>query len=151
MKKSTKKLAKYPKTSHRLEYPDAETRLHWLSALLDTYHVIDTGTFIELEDEELKRKAKVAYREGCSSCCLQPIVPITQPELWGILWFAKEKLESSVRQAVDKHVMDHSKTVQCPFLVDEDCAIYPVRPIACRLLFVFGTPCKPDVDISVAR
>jgi Fe-S-cluster containining protein len=151
MKKSSKRISKFLRVSNRTTYSDAEARFHWLSPLLDTYQVIDVGTAIELKAEKLKRKENIACQQSCNSCCLRPTVPITQPELWGILWFAKEELVGNVRKTVDKQIMKFSKTGQCPFLIEAGCSIYPVRPIACRLIFVFGIPCKSSDDIHIDR
>ncbi|MFC1866498.1 YkgJ family cysteine cluster protein [Chloroflexota bacterium] len=151
MKKSSKRLSKFLRASNRTKYQDAEARFDWLSPLLDTYHAINGGISIELKAEELNRKEDVACHEGCNNCCLRPTAPISQPELWGILWYAKEELAGNIRETVDKQVMKYSQTGQCPFLVNAGCSIYPVRPIACRLIFVFGIPCKPDDDIHIAR
>ena len=30
----------------------------------------------------------------------------------------------------------------CPFLVDGACAVYPMRPLACREYIVFNQPCR---------
>lgn len=151
MKKSSKKLAKYLRSSQRLRYPDDEARYPWLSILLDTYHIIDAGTSIELKEEELKRGVKVTCSKGCSNCCLRPMVPITEPEIWGISWFASEKLTGNVREAVSKQLLHHTETTQCPFLVDTICSIYPVRPIACRIFFMFGVSCKPNENVADTR
>ncbi|MHA2068479.1 MAG: hypothetical protein ACXABY_29300 [Candidatus Thorarchaeota archaeon] len=63
MKKSSKKLAKYLTNSQRLRYADDEAKYPWLSALLDTYHIIDAGTSIELREEEKKiREEEVQER-----------------------------------------------------------------------------------------
>ncbi|MFC1875371.1 YkgJ family cysteine cluster protein [Chloroflexota bacterium] len=151
MKKASRKSTKYISSSQRLEYPDDEARYPWLSTLLDTYHVIDSGISIELKQEELKRKAKVACHRGCSNCCLNPTIPVTGPEIWGISWFASEKLEGSVREVVSKQILHQTETTQCPFLVNKLCSIYPVRPTACRIIFMFGVPCKPYEDIAETR
>ncbi|MBU2591638.1 MAG: YkgJ family cysteine cluster protein, partial [Nitrospinae bacterium] len=38
--------------------------------------------------------------------------------------------------------------IKCPFLIDDNCTIYPVRPIICRTYFVESNPdeCKNNTD-----
>ena len=151
MKKSSKKLTKYLRGTQRVSYPEDEAKYSWLSTLLDTYHVLDTGISLELKQAELERRAKVACHNGCSNCCVLPVVPITEPERWGISWFSSEKLTDDVRKSVAYQLQHHKEITQCPFLVDTTCSIYPMRPIACRMLFMFGNPCKPDEDIEKTR
>ena len=151
MKESAKKLSKQLRSSQRLTYPDDEARYSWLSTLLDAYHIVDVGISIELTEEEAKRKAKVACHQGCSNCCLRPTVPITSLELMGISWFATEKLKGNVRDTVKKQLLYHRQTTQCPFLVNSVCSIYLMRPIACRIFFIFGKPCQPGERVELTR
>lgn len=151
MKKSSKRLAKQLRSSQRVQYPDDEARHPWLSILLDAYHVIDVGVSIELEQEEEKRRVRVTCRKGCSNCCLRPNVPMTPLEELGISWFVTEKLQGDVREAIRKQLLIHRDTLQCPFLIDSLCSIYPVRPVACRIFFVFGKQCQPGEHLELTR
>jgi len=139
------------KKSPRPKYPFDEAKYDWLPILLDTYHIVDIGISIELPEEEKRRGAKTACHEGCSNCCLNPIVPITPLELSGISWYASEKLMGDLRTTLKKQLLNHTKTSSCPFLVDALCAIYPLRPLACRQFFVFNKPCGWKEDISKTR
>ena len=39
----------------------------------------------------------------------------------------------------------------CPFLVENSCAIHPVRPVGCRQFNVFTAPCAPGEDPYYTR
>ncbi|MBL7119717.1 MAG: YkgJ family cysteine cluster protein [Dehalococcoidia bacterium] len=151
MKKPSKQLAKQLRSSQRVQYPDDEARHPWLSILLDGYHVIDVGISIELKQEEEKHRTSVTCRKGCSNCCLRPTVPIGPLEELGISWFATEKLQGDVREAIRKQLLIHGETLQCPFLLNSLCSIYLVRPVACRMFFVFGKQCELGEHLEQTR
>lgn len=151
MKKTSKQFSKRLRNSQRVRYPDDEAKHPRLSALLDMYHSIDVGISIELQEERKKHKSGLACHEGCSNCCLRPNIPVTPLELSGILWFATEKLNGEIREQVKKQLYHHLQNTQCPFLVNSLCSIYPVRPNACRIIFVFGEMCKPGEKVNLTR
>ena len=150
-KQAKKKTAKLIRNSDRIRYPEDEAAYPWLSVLLDAYHIQETGISVELAEEQKKRKGKLACRRGCGTCCMRPTIPITEPEVQGILWFVAKQLPAEVRDTVAAQLLIRRKTTQCPFLVNSVCSIYPVRPIACRILLVFGEPCIPNEDIYLTR
>ncbi len=146
-----KKTARLLRNTGRVRYPEDEEVYPWLSALLNAYHVQVTGIAIELEEEKKKRRNKLACGRGCGTCCQRPIVPVTEPEIRGIGWYVSTKLPGELREAVKTQVLNRHKSLACPFCVEEVCSIYPVRPIACRILHVFGEPCRPNEDIYLTR
>jgi len=150
-KKPSKKIAKQLRLSQRVRYPEAEAKYPWLSILLDTYHVLDTGISLELPYEKERRKEKVACHHGCGNCCLRPTVPIAELETLGISWFFLENLSGKTKYIVESQLKNHRRDTKCPFLVDKACSVYPVRPIACRMFYVFGQPCQPKEDVSKTR
>ena len=150
-KQSKKKTAKLIRNTDRIRYPEDEAVNPWLSVLLDAYHIQETGISVELAEERKKRKDALACRRGCGTCCMRPTIPITEPEVNGIMWFVAKQLPKDVRDIVQAQLLIHRKTSQCPFLVNSVCSIYPVRPIACRILLVFGEPCIPNEDIYLTR
>jgi hypothetical protein len=143
MKKFSERLVKKLNKSPRQREPD-EDKYPWLSILLNTYHIYDVGLEIELEAEEKRRGLVVACRSGCCGCCLRPSAPVTELEILGIWWFVIDRLENGVRTLVQERLLNHRQSAECPFLLQSRCAIYSVRPLACRILYVFGAPCKPD-------
>ena len=134
------------KTFSRLQYPEAEKKYSWLTCLLDTYHTIDVGTSLELELEQDKRKQTIACHRGCFHCCLKPEVPITEPEIWGLSWWANEKLPGKDKESIASQLLQCREKTTCPFLLEKLCSVYPVRPIACRIFYIFGNPCAPEED-----
>jgi uncharacterized protein len=135
----------------RFLYPEDERKYTWLPMLLDAYGIIDQASLLGLNMERRIRHKEVACKKGCSECCMRPSIPFTQIELTGISWYACEKLENGIRDKVMNQLQNHLKTAQCPFLVDNCCTIYPVRPIACRQFFVFGDTCAYGEDVSRTR
>ena len=138
-------------SGERLKYPIDEAKYDWLPILLDAYHIADTGIASELKKGEVKRKTKVTCQSQCSNCCLRPVIPVTELELWGISWFASEKLQVHVRLVIKEQLLHHRQTPQCPFLFQSICSIYPVRPLACREFFMFGLPCKSNEHVEMTR
>lgn len=139
---------------HRLSWPRHERRHPWLSMLFNALAHVDLSV-----DEAIKASERPsACKAGCFHCCLQPI-PLTPLEVLGIRFFIKEKLTNEHRV----RLLDHAQGIiqlsepsvhdgsPCPMLLEQRCAIYPVRPIACRRYNVVGEPCAPGEDCTVTR
>jgi len=135
----------------RVRYPDDEARYQWLSMLLDAYHLDDSAIGEGLERERRKRTGTLACTKGCSHCCLNPTVPVTEIEIYGLIWYCRRRLEGQTKDVVTDQLLNSHTMRQCPFLVDGLCAVYPLRPIACRDFNVFGTQCEPYEDILSTR
>ncbi len=133
-----------------LSFPKDEKKYLWLSNLLDTYYVSD-----QLVEDYLNAIAKKgtssACHKGCHACCLNPVVPLTEPELIGISWYASEILSGDIRKIVKLRLYSHESTAECPFLVDKSCSIHPMRPLICRQFYVSSRACEPREDILSAR
>ncbi len=128
-------------------YKGDEERYPWLTILLlDTYEISDS-----LTDNHIKRIGPVACQKGCSNCCKNLMVPITEPELVGISWYTSEKLKDPVRSRVKDRILNHENTTECPFLVDDVCSIHAVRPLICRQFYIRGEPCATGEDVLVTR
>ncbi|MCL2149619.1 MAG: YkgJ family cysteine cluster protein [Dehalococcoidia bacterium] len=121
-----------------------EARHPWLTILLDAYHILTIGTILALTSEVARREASPACKAGCTACCLRPEVPVSELELLGIWWYVVEKLPPEERIVLNERLIRHREILACPFLVEMRCAIYPLRPLACRFLHVFGAPCKAE-------
>ena len=61
------------------------------------------------------------------------------------------KLPNELQEKVKTQVLNRRRSLACPFYIEGVCSIYPVRPIACRTLHVFGEPCRPNQDIYLTR
>ena len=136
--------------SQRLHFPGEERRLPWLSPLLDAYAIADTGVAVAIRHTEKKQKMKLACGKGCGSCCVhQKDLPLYPHEIVGIYWYASEKLSGPVREQLKNRLA--AAASGCPFLIDNSCAIHPVRPIGCRQFNVFSAPCAPGEDPYYTR
>ncbi len=64
----------------------------------------------------------IACRKGCSRCCiLQSVFPVEA-------YIISEYLKSAERSELSNSAGGES----CPFLDDDVCTVYPVRPVICR-------------------
>jgi uncharacterized protein len=150
MKKKKKQAA--AGLSRRLRFPDDERRLAWLSPLLDTYSIADTGVAIAVRDAEKKGKKKLACGKGCGTCCVhQKDLPLYPHEIVGIYWYATEKITGTGRDVLRNRLAAHTAAAGCPFLIDNSCSIHPVRPVGCRQFNVFTSPCTPGEDPYYTR
>jgi len=138
--------------SRRLHFPGDESRLPWLSLLLDAYAIADTGIAVAIRDEEKRSKKKLACAKGCGNCCAhQKDLPLYPHELVGIYWYVSEKIVSPNRDLLKGRLAVHKAGSSCPFLIDNACSIHPVRPIGCRQFNVFTTPCAAGEDPYYTR
>lgn len=134
----------------RLKY-SSESNYNWLPDLLDAYHIVDAGVLVEIDSQERKTKRKIACNKGCYACCLNSSVPINQVELMGMSWYMSEVIDDKIYDRVSKQLKCHTESTVCPFLLDEICSIYPVRPIACRMFFVYEKPCAEFEHVTETR
>jgi uncharacterized protein len=127
----------------RAHYPD-EVRHPWLTMLLDAYSLFEKGTRGELARAERTRAKKLACHAGCDACCRRPSVPMTELEIMGVTWYLMGLVQGERRAKIRELLAHCHESIACPFLLDGFCVVYPVRPLACRILHVFGPPCTPE-------
>ena len=133
--------------SFRVFFPDDEGRQQWLPMLLDAYEVIDRGIFLALQREKRKSGRRPVCKAGCGSCCgTHTDIPIYPLEMVAIYWYALEKMDPALRTALMTKLKGRSTNEPCPFLSDNRCTVYPVRPVACRQFIVFNRPCGDGED-----
>jgi Fe-S-cluster containining protein len=136
----------------RLCFADEESRFPWLSMLLDSHAIIDEGISVAIVKEETGRNRKLACKEGCDNCCrVNKDIPVYPIELVGIYWFSNEKAEQALRETLKKQLSNHTKNDPCPFLINNSCSIYIVRPASCRQFGVFSKPCDGGEDPYYTR
>lgn len=113
------------------------------------------------------RKIKTSCQKGCSYCCRYPVMS-TEPEAIVIeqhLRFVPQTMLSRIKQKwtdwqqrIQKEglgkvdMLDYEaysneyfiRGIECPFLLDDECSIYQVRPLICRSYFTTESPetCK---------
>jgi Fe-S-cluster containining protein len=112
----------------------------WLTILLDALHVLDHGLADEVAVEEQRRGVRVGCHAGCTACC-QSRLRLRRIEIEGIAWYASTRLDQDTWNRVKAQLAREDDGV-CPFLLDGQCSVRPLRPITCRTFFVFGEPCR---------
>jgi uncharacterized protein len=138
-------------TIARISFPKDEARQRWLPLLLKAYAIIDAGVTEAVAAEESKG-SRLACRKGCAACCRShTTIPVYPLELIGITWYTVEKVEGELRGKLTAQFEAHRRGEPCPMLVDEVCAVHPLRPMACRQFNVFGRICAEGEDAYYTR
>ncbi|MDH5655496.1 MAG: YkgJ family cysteine cluster protein [Spirochaetia bacterium] len=138
--------------AERLSFPYDEERMNWLKLLLDSYQRMDTGVDLGIRLEAEKRGKKLACHKGCSSCCItHGEIPVYPLELVGITWYVTEKTGGEKRKKIRESLEKHQPGDPCPFLLDHECSIHPMRPLACRQFNVFNKVCEEGEDAYYTR
>lgn len=141
--------------THRYHNRRLERALPGMDLLLDAFAVVDCGVAQAIAH----RGQTPACGPNCCQCCIQPI-PATPLEILGLRIFMQLELaqayESEVRQALVAGFAKFRGDAQnwgaaCPFLHEGRCAVYPVRPMACRRFIVFEAPCAKGEDPTTTR
>ncbi len=135
--------------THPRSVYDQEQRYSWLPVLLDIYHLIDTWVKVDLSLKKLNDK--VACRKGCGICCQGLTIPINGLEFSGLSWYAADILPGETRNTLKKKMINHKAESGCPFLIDDVCIAYPLRPIACRQFFMLNNPCRHNENLWTRR
>lgn len=135
----------------RLSFPEDESRHPWLTLLLEAYRITDAGVVEGIRREEQQGR-RLACAKGCAACCRShTTIPVYPLELMGMTWYAVERLPAPLRAQVQDNLQNNAGLAACPFLVDEACAIHPLRPQACRHFNVFGQACAEGEDAYYTR
>ena len=125
----------------RKRYP-AEKEYDWLTPLLDTYDRTDKAVKRNLKPH----RKNVACGKGCSECCKNADVRINEKEIAGISWYLHEVMRDNKDQVMRQLENFEAGQEECPLLAGNICAVYPVRPLACRTHYVLGRKCQPGED-----
>lgn len=138
-------------TVSRLSFPADEARQRWLPLLLKAYATVDAGVAHATADAEAGGRV-LACARGCGACCrAHTTIPVYPLELVGLTWYAVEKIEAPLRARLQAQFEAHKPGESCPMLVDNTCAVHPVRPMACRQFNVFGRACTEGEDAYYTR
>jgi len=139
------------KNKFRLSFPEDEKIHSWLPVLLNAYAVMDEGVAKDIKKQE-KLGKKLACKRGCSNCCqTHRDIPVYPIEIVGIYWYVIEKIKQPLRSKIKASLINHKKGSSCPFLINNACSIYQMRPLACRQFNVFGKPCGEREDPFYTR
>jgi Fe-S-cluster containining protein len=137
-----------PEQTCRRRFPRLERRHPWLPLLLDCLALVDAGVAAAIS---LAGKLP-ACGSGCGACCHQPI-PVTPLEAAGLQLCARDLAPPAIlKQLIGQPERSDAKGNQaCRFLLRGSCAVYPLRPVACRRYIVFGARCAEGEDPVRAR
>ena len=79
-------------------------------------------------------KAAIVCRAGCAYCCTQPVA-VTPMEVFALANLARVREAAASITATAEKVQGRSHTEtwpRCPLLADNNCAVYPTRPLSCH-------------------
>jgi Fe-S-cluster containining protein len=118
---------------------------------LDAYLQIDLGVAAALRRGESQGR-RLACARGCAACCrTHQDIPVYPLELMGLYWYCIERLDLESRARLRERLVDGAPAGACPFLIDDACAVHPLRPMACRQFNVFDRPCAEGEDAFHTR
>ncbi|PJZ64089.1 hypothetical protein CH371_19905 [Leptospira wolffii] len=124
----------------------------WLVPLINAYLTHDERTEQDLKKIVNKTGRKIACRPGCTACCKNQSIILSAFEIAGISYYICEILDKEMQnRIVDKLERYTSETMECPFLIDERCSVYPLRPLVCRTFHVLDKECTIQEDVSITR
>jgi len=86
----------------------------------------------------------VACQKGCSSCCK---MNVTLSEVEAKYIEAEKGIKAERLSGSRRHDQNQFIGIPCPFLKEDVCSIYDVRPFACRKHLSFDTSpywCEPE-------
>jgi len=66
-------------------------------------------------------------------------------------WYAVEILQGELREKLKQQLRALDQIDRCPFLIEDACAIHPLRPLACRNFNVFAKQCAAGEDAYYTR
>lgn len=132
-----------------------ERALPGMGLLLDAFAVVDCGVAQAIAH----RGQTPACGPNCYQCCMQPI-PATPLEILGLRIFMQQELAPEIQPEVRQGLIagfapfrgdGQALGAACPFLYEGRCAVYPVRPLACRRFIVYAAPCAKGEDPTTIR
>lgn len=100
-------------------------------------------TMLSEINNAMKEAKHIACHKGCSHCCYLR-VSVYDYELVSIQSYLENKIHKKQRDEITSSIgvqyerlkymtmEEHHRTnIKCPFLINNSCSIYPVRPISC--------------------
>jgi len=111
----------------------------------------------EAEIGEMAAQAgDIPCRMGCNYCCKDERIVLTEKEAVLAVKHVEEQLDTAQRGRVVESILASTPTsdqasVPCAFLIDERCAIYADRPLACRSYFSRSVSSCHDFFLDKSR
>lgn len=97
----------------------------------------------------------IKCKKGCTYCCKEGEYPISELEYINLM-LHYNTLSSEIRGVINQKIVkliedDRQKFYECPFLIDNECSVYPARPIICRAfgLISYWKDSKPKIPFCV--
>ena len=127
-----------------------------VSLMTVTYKAVD-GLIDSFRNRCQLEGLEIDCREGCAWCCHQAVLVSIQEVLLISRYLSEEMADEqqqvAYRNAREKEAVTGAMSAReflhylhpCPFLKDQSCLIYPVRPMACRCYL------SSDVDSCLAQ
>ena len=106
--------------------------------------------------EMTARAGDLPCRLGCTYCCKDERIVLTEKEAVLAVKHVEEQLDAEQKARVVESIMAAAPTsdqasVPCAFLVDERCAIYADRPLVCRSYFSRSVASCHDFFLDKSR
>lgn len=130
---------------------EQEKKYLWLRILLDSYAINDNEMNKFLAKRSKQRNQNIACHKGCSNCCKNPMVQISNLESRGISFYISEIMDYDMQEKIKVRLLNHTTSAECPFLLNDVCSIYEFRPLACRGFYVFNIICSEKEDVLFTR
>ncbi|MBF0622768.1 MAG: YkgJ family cysteine cluster protein [Magnetococcales bacterium] len=131
------------------DLPGEEGRL--MRCMSKAHGVMDRDIAQGLEEQIERRNNPLACQSGCAVCCQNRAIAILSSEIEAISWYVVNRVDGAAKERlIERLKVQHNSRI-CPFVIDDVCQIYPVRPLACRAVHIFGEPCMAGEDVLAKR
>jgi Fe-S-cluster containining protein len=83
-----------------------------------------------------KQAPFIKCKKGCTYCCKEGEYPLSELEYVNLMLYYN-KLPNDIKGKINQNIetlmeQKREKFYECPFLINEECSVYPTRPIICR-------------------